>query len=99
MFIIGICANALRSSFAKGKRLTQVFLLGGGQPTGDGLASIILLIEEKNGRFAVCGMVAGIVSLPLALRGVMLGFLPWVCARFLLLRDLRVIEKEKQLRH
>ena len=40
---------------------------------------IILLIEEKNGRFAVCGMVAGIVSLLLALRGVMLGFLPWVC--------------------
>ncbi len=41
---------------------------------------IILLIEEKNGRFAVCGLVAGIVSLLLALRGVMLGFLPWVCA-------------------
>lgn len=40
----------------------------------------ILLIEEKNGRFAVYGMVAGIVSLLLALRGVMLGFLPWVCA-------------------
>lgn len=58
---------------------------------------IILLIEEKNGRFAVYGMVAGIVSLLLALRGAMLGFLPWVCALFLLLRDLRVIEKEKQL--
>lgn len=43
---------------------------------------IILLIEEKNGRFAVCGMVAGIVSLLLTLCGVMLGFLPWVCALF-----------------